>query len=117
MTIAFDSFSGTPAYIECNGGGLVMMARAKTTLTAVAKSSFDAAFMLAIGAPGGKVIGASFCKSSAAMVVNAGADGIAPYVDYANQQLEWRNTKDGTVEEVPTAMAGGGLVLDLVVLV
>jgi hypothetical protein len=116
MTIAFDSFSGTPSYIECNGGGLVMMARVNTTLTAAAASLLTN-LVASMGAPGGKVIGASFCKSSAAMVVNGGADGIAPYVDYANQNLEWRNTKDGTVNAVPTAMAAGGLVLDLVVLV
>ncbi len=118
MAITFSSFSGTPTYVACNGGGQMMMARVNTQLTAAAASSFDATFMGALGAPQGKVVAASFCKSSIAMVVNGGADGISPYVAYDDQNLEWRNSKDGTIEEVPTAITGGNfLTLDLVVLV
>ena len=115
MAVTFAGFSGTPTSIKCQGGGLVMYARTNITLTAVASSPFDATFMDALGAPTGKVIAANFCKSGAGMVVNGGADGIAPYLDFANQALEWRNTKSGAIDQVPTAMGGGSLTLDLVV--
>ena len=114
MTIAFVEFEGTPSYIACNGGGIVMMARTKTTMTAAATSPL-AALVTAMGAPGGKVIGASFCKSDADLEVSGGGNGIAPYVDYANQDLEWRDAVVGTAGVTPAVQ--GVLVLDLVVLV
>ena len=58
MAVTFTEFEGTPSYIACNGGGIVMMARTKTTMTAAATSPL-AALVTAMGAPGGKVIGAS----------------------------------------------------------
>lgn len=114
MALTFTNFVGTPAYVECNGGGLVMYARTTCELTAEAESDL-AAFKTAIGAGTGKVIGATFVKSSADMEVDGGGDGVQPYIDYANQKLEWRNAKTGAVGATPILQAA--LVLDVVVVV
>ena len=118
MAITLSSVVGTPINIKCNGGGFVMYVRAAITLTAVASSPFDSTFMTDIGAPQGKVIGADFCKSDGAMEEDGGGDGLSPYVDYANQALQWRSTLDGAVAALtPIKQDAGGLVLDLVVVV
>ena len=114
MALSFTSFVGTPAYVECNGGGLVMYARTTCALTEEASSDLTA-FKAGIGAGTGKVIGATFVKSATDMEVDGGGDGCQPYINYANQTLEWRNAKTGAVNATPIAQAT--LVLDVVVVV
>ena len=101
--------------VQCQNGGFVKFMRVTFALTAAASSSFDSAFMTSIGAPQGKVVGATFA-SSAADMATAGGEGLVPYVDYANQALEWRNAKTGAVDQTPAAQSGANDVgLDLIV--
>ena len=102
--------------VKCQGGGFVKFMRVTFALSAEASSPFTDAFMSSIGAPQGKVVGATFAGSAADIAVDGGTDGLVPYVDYANQALEWRNAKTGAVDQTPAAQSGANDVgLDLIV--
>lgn len=113
MAVTNPTFIGQPAFIDCAGGGAMLIATVDMALTNAAVSSFDASFMSAIGAPQGQVVGVAFATGTNDMDDSATGQGCLPVVDFVGQSLIWRNTVSGAMGATPVSQAN--LVLTMTV--
>ena len=107
MTISNATVAGPYVQVPCIGGGFITTATMQCELDAAASHSL-APLIAAIGAPGtGRGIAIYDAGADVDMEDNGAGVSITPYLDFANQTLEYRRSDTGAVNATNAPVNGG----------